>query len=62
VKGQVISNDDVTEINRVLTKFSHTIENQKTNGPDVKQAVIANYGDLALVLLRKIATASKETA
>lgn len=51
----VISEEDLVEISRVLAGFDQTFENQKNNGPDAKLAVIANYGDIALNALRKIA-------
>lgn len=53
--GVVVSDENLAEISRVLAKFDQTFENQKNNGPDAKLAVIANYGDIALNALRKIA-------
>lgn len=68
-RGNVYLNDavlvDGTEIQAIkdiLVQFDMSLERQEDNSHDASLAVIANYGDIALGVLRNIATKSGEAA
>lgn len=53
--GVVVGDEDADAIKRILEEFDQKLAIQDNNGPDAKLAVIANYGEIALNALRKIA-------